>query len=513
MTVVPLLGVRDDPDWSPIPRSAESPSTEVPQEDLECLGDRIVELSARIQVATYHLLVMIREFDEGFGWGGGFRSCAHWLNWRTGLGLGAAREKVRVARALAALPLISAAMRRGEVSYSKVRALTRVATPENEGRLLEFATAGSASHVERLIRSWRRVDRIQEAERDSAHRWHRSLVTYTDADGMLVVRGRLDPETGAAFVRALEAASDRLYETRREDDDVPFSEAPLAHRRADALGLVAEAALAADLDPGTRGDRYQVVVHVEESVLEEPAASDAAIDAAIDAAPSDGLGRPGMAMLEDGVAVSAATSRRMACDSATIQMSHGADGTILGVGRKTRTISPALRRALSFRDRTCRFPACGVRVCDGHHVTHWADGGETKLDNLVLLCRRHHVAVHEEGYRVEVQGDGAVRFFHPQGWEVEEAPPLPWPIDQSEHVLDDVVTAEGAEVGPCTGSATCDSAAVDYAWALDWIRRPEDVPAGTSGEHNLRETEVRAGRLSPLGPPRPGGPSGAGPQP
>ena len=128
------------------------------------LGDTIAELAARIQAATYELLVMVRQFDERGGWNDGFASCAHWLNWRTGLAIGPAREKVRVARALADLPRLSAAMRRGAISYSKVRAITRVATPETEERLLDFARCATAAHVERLVRAWRRVDRIAEAE-------------------------------------------------------------------------------------------------------------------------------------------------------------------------------------------------------------------------------------------------------------------------------------------------------------------------------------------------------------
>ena len=116
-------------------------------DETDALGDAIAELAARIQAATYELLVMIRQFDDSGGWGQGFTSCAHWLNWRTGLAMGAAREKVRVARALADRPRLSDAMRRDTVSYSKVRTITRVATPETEERLLTFARSGTAAHV------------------------------------------------------------------------------------------------------------------------------------------------------------------------------------------------------------------------------------------------------------------------------------------------------------------------------------------------------------------------------
>jgi hypothetical protein len=244
--------------------------------ELEELGERIAELAAQISAATYELLAMLRDFDERGGWNSGFRSCAHWLVWRVGLDPGAAREKVRVARALGALPLLSAALRRGEISYSKVRALTRIATPAIEQDLLNFARAGTAAHVERLVRGMRRVDRaIQGEVEEGEERCHaaRYLRAYTDEDGMVVVTGRLAPETGAALLRALDAGVEALYGPRRGQ---PCGVAPAAtaaeetsveQRRADALGLVAESALASGLDPGTRGDRYQVVVHVDAEVL------------------------------------------------------------------------------------------------------------------------------------------------------------------------------------------------------------------------------------------------------
>ena len=342
------------------------------------LGDAIAELAARIQAATYELLVMVREFDEREGWGSGFQSCAHWLNWRTGLAMGAAREKVRVARALADLPRLSAAMHRGALSYSKVRALTRVATPETEVRLLDFARCATAAHVERLVRAWRRVDRVDAAADERRRHASRHLETWGDEDGMLVVRGRLSPEVGAVVQRALEAAADRLYHESEDKTEVSAGQ-----RRADALGLLAESALTADLDRGATGDRYQVVVHVDEGILKDDTGT-------------------GQSVLEDadGLHVPAETARRMACDASTVVMCHARDGTALDVGRKTRTISPAIRRALTARDRRCRFPGCSYRHCDAHHVRHWAAGGATRLDNLVLLCRRHHRSVHEEGFKI-----------------------------------------------------------------------------------------------------------------
>src|SRR5258705_7398169 len=165
--------------------------------ELDRLGDEIAELSAHRDAASARLLDLIREFDARGGWNNGFRSCAAWLTWRVGRAPGAAREHVRVARALGTLPRLAQALARGELSYSKVRELTRVATPETEERLLAVGHAGTAEHVERIVRGWRRVDR--KAEEHEAARRHasRSLHVYPDEDGTVRVRGRLTPEVGA----------------------------------------------------------------------------------------------------------------------------------------------------------------------------------------------------------------------------------------------------------------------------------------------------------------------------
>src|SRR5207302_8077348 len=183
--------------------------------EMDRLGHEIAKLSAHLDAAVARLLDLIREFDAREGWNNGFRSRAHWLSWRVGLDMGAAREKVRVARALGTLPRLAQALARGELSYAKVRALTRVATPETEERLLAVARAGTAEHVERIVRGWRRLDR--QAERHETSRQHatRGLYVYQDDDGTVVVRGRLTPEAGALFRRALDAAREALYQRTR----------------------------------------------------------------------------------------------------------------------------------------------------------------------------------------------------------------------------------------------------------------------------------------------------------
>ncbi|PYM93455.1 MAG: hypothetical protein DME04_11500 [Candidatus Rokuibacteriota bacterium] len=134
---------------------------------------------------------------------------------------------------------------------------------------------------------------------------------------------------------------------------------------------------------------------------------------------------PGYAVLEDGTHVSAETSRRLACDASCVVMLHARDGRVVEVAARTRAIPPALRRALHHRDHGCRFPGCGVRFGQGHHIRHWAQGGPTTLSNLALLCRRHHRAVHEEGYQLDRAPGGELRFRRPDGELLPEVPRPP----------------------------------------------------------------------------------------
>ncbi len=374
--------------------------------------------SAHLDAATAHLLDLIREFDARDGWNNGFRSCAAWLTWRVGLDPGAARERVRVARALGTLPRLAAALARGELSYFKVRALSRVATPETEERLLAVGRAGTAEHVESIVRGWRRVDRKAEMAEDRKRHVSRWLQVYQSDDGMVTIRGQLAPEAGVLLLKALTAARETLYkQTRRTFDDPPVdvsAETPaMDHQQADALALLAESALHHGIDPGAPGERYQVVVHVDAPVLAD---ADAA----------------GQSVLEGGTHVSAETSQRLACDASRVIMRHDADGRVVEVGARTRTIPSALRRALQHRDHACRFPGCSCRFVQGHHIRHWAHGGPTTLSNLVLLCRRHHRTVHEEGYKVEREPSGELRFRRPDG------EPLPY-VPETRPVSDDPV--------------------------------------------------------------------------
>ena len=460
-------------------------------------------------------------------------------------------------------------MQCGQVSYSKVRALTRVAAPESEAALFDLALAGTAVHVEQVTRAWRRVDRAAEIAEDGRRHAHRELRTWIDDDGMVVIRGRLAPEVGAAVLRALDAASEQL---RTQAADAPEEDTPelsAEQRRADALGRVAEAALAAKLDPGTAGDRYQVVLHVDAETLAQddpvtdrngvpagtppPAASADGADRPADTAShtayvpagtfsvirptairraagiSDPQGAagvrvhsapagiapneervpagtsrtadaadgtspasvdraadraaPGQAVLEDagGLRVSAATAQRLACDAGRVVMTHGAGGQVLDVGRKTRTVPPALRRALAARDRRCRFPGCTARRCDAHHVRHWAHGGATRLDNLVQLCRRHHRAVHEGGLRMTLDdATGAVRFTGSDGRPLPDVPEAPRWTGAALAPVDARLAAEGVEIGPETAAPRWDGERLDLDWVIDVLWRPRNGSAAAA---------------------------------
>src|SRR3984893_1057924 len=433
--------------------SQPAPAPPHPFADLDRLGDEIAELSAHLDAATARLLTLIREFDARGGWNSGSSSCAPWLGWGVGLDLGAARERVRVARALGTLPRLSEALARGELSYAKVRALTRVATPATEARLLAVGRAGTAAHIERIVRGWRRVDRQAEARQAKRQHAERGLHVYPEEDGTVLVRGRLTPEIGALLVRALDAARETLYQRARATTGAAAADPALApptraQQQADALALLAETALHHEIDPGAPGERYQVVVHVDAGVLADP-------------------DQPGQSVLDEGAHVSAETSRRLACDASRVVMRHDEDRRVVEIGARTRTIPPALRRPLHHRDRNCRFPGCSVRFGQGHHVRHWAQGGPTTLSNLALLCRRHHRAVHEEGYQIEQSIDGPLRFRRPDGRLLPDvSPPSVGPAEpvaalRAQHV------ALGLHLHARTGLAGWLGERLDLGWAID----------------------------------------------
>jgi len=458
---------------------------------LDRLGDEIAELSAHLDAATARLLELIRAFDARGGWNTGFRSCAAWLSWRVGLDLGAARERVRVARALGTLPLLAEALGRGELSYAKVRALTRVATPETEARLLGVGRAGTAAHVERIVRGWRFVDRRAEMRETKRRHATRAVHVHQDEDGMVVLKGRLEPEVGALVMQALAAARESLYQRRRQRatfnagaGGVSEETPSMAQQQADALALLAETALHHGLDPGAPGERYQVVVHVDAQVLADPE-------------------QPGQSVLEGGTRVSSETSQRLACDASRVVMRHDHEGRVVEIGARTRTIPPALRRALDHRDQGCRFPGCPGRVTQGHHLRHWAHGGPTTLSNLTLLCRRHHRAVHEEGYQVARLPDGTLQFRRPNGHPLPEVPPPAAVPEDPIKVLRAHHDSQGLRLNARTACAGWLGERLNVGWAIDVLHPLAQSSRSCPAERGSPAAHSSTAPLAPTPPPMP----------
>jgi hypothetical protein len=439
------------------------------------LGDEIARLSAHIEVATARLLALIREFDASEDWfEEGFTSCARWLSWRTGIGPGAARERVRVAKALGDLPVLSAALGEGRLSYSVARALTRIATPENEAELVETARHTPAADLERLVGAWRRADRSEAEELQDERERHarRELWLTPDEDGSWRIRGRLDPEAGAVLQKALEAAAEALYGRVPADPETP-AEA----RRADAIGLLAEAALGeglgAEANVAARAERFQVVVHVSAETLQCDTCDTSSHGERSPVGPAVGPA-PEPPRIEHGPPVSAETARRLACDAGVVPMTHDRSGNVLDVGRKRRSVPTALGRALAHRDGGCRFPGCRARFYDRHHVHAWTDGGPTELGNLVQLCRRHHWLVHEGGWSVRVDdGDGAageVSFHRPDGRHLPRVPePETLPAEPVRE-LERTHEGLGLEIDPWSITPDWEGDRIDTDWALDVLR-------------------------------------------
>jgi hypothetical protein len=474
--------------------------------ELEQLGERIAEQAAHLDAAMHRLLADLRAFDERGGWHvQGALSCAHWLSWRVGWDLVTARERVRVARKLAEFPTIDDALRRGEVSYSKVRALVRVATPANEVLLLDHARLMTASQLEKLSRKYALVQRHGQDPHPVGDMQRRYVRRRDTEDGMVKIEAVLHPEEAELVWATLHHAATQLArEPASPGDD-------------SAASRVAAPPYAAVVKPLPRDPTGEGRDQIGDSAAGDSAAGDSAAgDSAasrVDAPPheaainplsqdpagegSDGIGdsaasgdvreptsRPGGSVLyqradaarrawsradalvwlaqgylrgdrpdrspieitltipasslrpetadpveagEMGESfVSGETARRLGCDAGVVELVEDEHGVPLSVGRKRRTISGALKRALYKRDSACTFPGCTHRVfLEGHHIKHWADGGETSLPNTALLCSTHHRYVHEYGYEIELGPDHRPRFRNPHGLLVTANPPRP----------------------------------------------------------------------------------------
>jgi hypothetical protein len=363
-----------------------------PERSIDELDAAICRLASRINAVNYQLLVLVREFDDRMGWAKwSYPNCAEWLSWRCGITLSTAREKVRTAQALRDLPAISLAFREGRLSYTKVRALTRVAAQHGEDLLLRYALDATAPDVEERCRQIRNVqpDSVNDARRAWEARW--LSASRNPARGTLCMRVELPIEVGELVLKAIERAmeQDGVAEPIAETSKSTFFS-----QQADALVAIVRAYLdlgapASGADSASIADRYQVVVHVDEAALR------------------GGAGRAD-APLE--------TVKRIACDASLVVVTEDERGTPLDVGRKQRIVSTPLRRALMARDRHCRFPGCHrARFVEAHHVHHWVEGGETNVDNLMLLCWYHHGLLHQGGFRIRRDYQGEHYFVRADG--------------------------------------------------------------------------------------------------
>lgn len=435
------------------------------QQQLATLGEQIAEHAVHLDAAMHRLLTDLRRFDEGGGWyAQGFASCAQWLSWRVSWSPATSREHLRVARALAALPTLDAALAAGRLSYSKLRALTRVATPQTEELLLRCAEYSTASQLETLCRKFQTTQRgAQDVEPP------RYVTARPTSSGAVCVRAMLRPEEAALLMQVIQHAA------RACGDGATRADGLMAVLEACARGDRPERS-AVELILTAPAETLRAAPPVKPAASVEPAPVEPApVEPAASVEPAH------LPELDDYLPPDAA--RRLACDCGVVHAAVDAHGQPLSVGRRTRTIPAALKRALLLRDRHCRFPGCNHRLfLDGHHLKHWADGGDTSLDNLALLCATHHTFVHERGYRVEPTDDGDLRFLDPRGRPIPTVPPRPaparlgWPSLRAAN--DDA--NPGAPLTADTGRSRWNGERVDYPLVVSYLCQRASSAAAAS---------------------------------
>jgi hypothetical protein len=487
--------------------------------DLDALADRIALHAAHLDAATHTLLADLREYDASGGWcKQGARTCAEWLSWRVGWNLGTAREHLRVAKRLGELPLIDDSLRRGQLSYCKVRAITRVATPANEALLLEDALHATGGQLERICRKYAAVVRAAK-EPDERYDGERRYVRRQDLDdGMVKFEAVLHAEEAATVWAAIEAVArarrevaarsrdsgessksgvqnnagaehegvttmqtgDAQSETAASvsDDGQPVTRAELAQVVARVGAEPPPRIPPSERDPKRRFDRADAFVAIAQDVLRgervHAVPTELVVTVAAETLVNPHTAPDPFAVTSDGTCVSAETARRLACDCGVVHVVEDDDGKTLSVGRKTRSIPTSMKRAMLKRDTTCRFPGCCNRIfLEGHHIHHWANGGATSLANLVGLCSFHHRFVHEYGYRVELDEQQEPRFFDARGRLVLQSPPRPvlrW--SGMTKLVDD---HRDRDISAETNEPRWDGGPVNYAWVIDDLVRADQL--------------------------------------
>ncbi|HSD48809.1 MAG TPA: DUF222 domain-containing protein [Actinomycetota bacterium] len=387
-----------------------SATDELRAEDMRSLGDDelaedLDEIERTVRVLEAERARRLAEFERrGAHVNDGFLSLSAWLVARHRLAPSTATRRIRVARAMRAMPQAARACAAGELSGAAIAILTsaREAHPgafaRCEEALLQAARTLPVPGLRSVVAYWQQAQDLDRAEREEDERFgRRRLHASPTLGGMVRVDGDLDPETGQMLLSALQGVIDADAKTRREPEL-----RSAAQRRADALGQICRTWLDSTERPAILGERPHVMITLDLDALE---------------------GRAGRSEIRDWGPVTPETARRLACDAKVSRVITDGDSRPLDVGRSTKVVPPAIRRALTVRDRGCAFPGCGrpPSWCDAHHVLHWADGGKTALDNLVLLCRPHHRAIHR-GFGVRIL-DGRPVFTRPDGAEMLEPVP------------------------------------------------------------------------------------------
>jgi len=374
---------------------------------LEQLEEELISFSERMNGWEYEYLVLIREFDIRQGWRAWhFNNCAEWLNFKCGISVGTAREKVRVAKALFDLPRCSEYFAAGKLSYSKARALTRVATCRTESVLLDFALFATASQVEEHCRQLRNAQsRVSTMDANRANK-ARYLSRSIHEDGSMTISVQLPKEAGDLVMKAIDIAL--ASDMCGEQEDVQYTdgdEDTFFQKQADALVQVARGYLAGGADKkSSTADHYQVMVHVDESAL-------------IHNDTNGDIDQGGKSDLP------IESVRRIMCDASIVPITKDKHGDPLNVGRKQRVVSSPMKRALVGRDKCCRYPGCTHdKWLDAHHVMHWVDGGETSLSNTLLLCSKHHRLLHEGGYTIRKNFEGNWTFRNRKEKVIPDSP-------------------------------------------------------------------------------------------
>jgi hypothetical protein len=401
---------------------------------LDVLERELIDGAAEVNSHLAWWLGRVAEFDRREGWGrAGAKSCAHWLGWRCGIDRRTAREHVRVARALEGLALVQSAFASGRLTYSKVRALCRVATAENEAFLLELAYDLSAAQLERSVQAYAIAHGPPlSLEDDEARRRKCGVTSWVDTEGLTHTEIISAPEDSLLMDLAMRYGRDQLYEKNKATVAAAGEESvedglrgpafePGARRsaenRLDALKWVVRQGLVNAARPDLVDDqRYLIVIHVKEG--EAVITDDGRVD------------------LGNGMVVHPRTLQRLGCDALFQTLIEGSDDRPLDLGRGARTVTVKQKRALMSMYSTCAFPGCetDVRFCHFHHVHFWEHDGPSNLDNYRPLCSRHHHICHEGGFRFFVDERGQCFVIPPRGGEPLRASPM-LPLDVAPDAL------------------------------------------------------------------------------